>query len=67
MPRILDVYLHKDYVGQLIQNEHGEMVFDYAQSWLENPHAESLSHSLPLPSAAFKIWAAAFIARSHPI
>ena len=35
MARILDVYLHRDLAGHLIQDDHGEMVFDYAQSWLE--------------------------------
>lgn len=53
MPRMLDVYFHTDYVGQLIQNEHGDMVFGYAQSWLDHPQAVPLSHSLPLREAQF--------------
>ena len=48
MKRTLDVYLHEHLVGNLVQNEHGQMVFDYAESWLANPEAIPLSHSLPL-------------------
>jgi serine/threonine-protein kinase HipA len=48
MSRTLDVYLHRRLVGHLIQNEHGQMAFSYAESWLNNPEAIPLSHSLPL-------------------
>lgn len=53
MSRALDVYLHTDFVGNLIQNEHGEMVFTYAESWLGQPSALPLSHSLPLRKEPF--------------
>jgi len=53
MPKTLDAYLHSDLVGQLIQDNHGEMVFDYAESWLNNPDAIPLSHSLPLQKMRF--------------
>lgn len=53
MSKTLDVYLHADHVGQLIQNEHGDMVFDYAQNWLDNPQAIPLSHSMPLRPKQF--------------
>ena len=53
MSRTLDVYLHAHHVGQLIQNEHGDMVFSYAQNWLDNPQAMPLSHSLPLRTEQF--------------
>lgn len=53
MSRTLDVYLHRDLVGHLIQNEDGRMIFNYAASWLENPAARSLSHSLPLQKEKF--------------
>lgn len=53
MTKMLDVYLHTDFVGNLIQNEHGEMVFTYAESWLGQPRAVPLSHSLPLRKEAF--------------
>lgn len=53
MAKILDVYLHKDFVGRLIQDTGGQMVFDYAESWLENPGACPLSQSLPLRKKRF--------------
>jgi serine/threonine-protein kinase HipA len=53
MPRRLDVYLHRHLIGKLIQNDHGHMVFDYAESWLENPSAIPLSQSLPLSKKHF--------------
>lgn len=53
MPKILDVYLHNSYVGKLIQNEHGDMVFSYAENWLKSSHAVPLSHSLPLQKEEF--------------
>jgi serine/threonine-protein kinase HipA len=53
MAKILDVYLHRELVGHLIQNEGGQMVFDYAESWLQRPDATPLSHSLPLRQKRF--------------
>src|SRR5882724_3749668 len=53
MARILDVYLHDELVGHLIQDEGGQMVFDYAQSWLNKPSATPLSQSLPLRAERF--------------
>ncbi len=53
MKKTLDVYLHSYLVGQLIQDEHGQMVFDYAETWLANPTAIPLSHSLPLRKERF--------------
>jgi serine/threonine-protein kinase HipA len=53
MPRTLDVYLHRNLIGKLVQDEHGQMVFDYAESWLNNPAAVALSHSLPLRKERF--------------
>lgn len=54
MIRTLNVYLHQELVGHLIQDDHGQMVFDYTESWLENPKAVPLSHSLPLRAKRFK-------------
>lgn len=54
MARTLDVYLHSVLAGHLIQDDHGDMVFDYAESWLANPSAVPLSHSLPLRKERFK-------------
>jgi serine/threonine-protein kinase HipA len=53
MPRTLDVYLRRNLAGQLIQDEHGRMAFSYAESWLNNPEAIPLSHSLPLRKERF--------------
>jgi serine/threonine-protein kinase HipA len=53
MARILDVYLHEELVGHLTQDDGGQMVFDYAESWLNKPPAMPLSQSLPLRKAQF--------------
>lgn len=53
MSRALDVYLQQDLVGQLIQEEHGQLAFRYAESWLNNPEAVPLSHSLLLKKEKF--------------
>ena len=54
MARTLDVFLHRELVGHLIQDDGGQMVFDYAESWLNEPDATPLSHSLPLRRERFK-------------
>lgn len=54
MAKTLDVYLHRELVGHLIQSVGGQMVFDYAASWLERPGAQPLSHSLPLRRERFR-------------
>ena len=51
--RALDVYLNRDLTGYLVQDEHGDMVFDYARSWLESAEARPLSRSLPLRTERF--------------
>lgn len=48
MARALDVYLHTDLIGHLMQDDDGEMSFQYAESWLQGVGAVPLSHSLPL-------------------
>ncbi len=53
MPGTLDVYLHRDLVGHLTQDAQGELAFIYAQSWLEDPAAIPLSHSLLLRAKPF--------------
>lgn len=53
MERTLDVYLHHEIVGHLIQDEHGDMIFNYIQSWMGNPNAIPLSQSLPLREDLF--------------
>jgi serine/threonine-protein kinase HipA len=51
---MLDVYLHDELVGHLIQDDGGQMVFDYAERWLQKPGATPLSQSLPLRKERFK-------------
>lgn len=53
MAKTLDVYLHNDLAGHLIQDEHGEMIFSYTKSWLDAPSSIPLSHSLPLQKGNF--------------
>lgn len=50
--KTLSVYLHQDKVGQLMLDE-GQMVFEYAASWLKNPQSVPLSQSLPLQKERF--------------
>jgi serine/threonine-protein kinase HipA len=54
MARTLDVYLHNDLVGQLTQDDGGQMVFKYVEDWLNRPGAAPLSHSLPLRKERFR-------------
>jgi serine/threonine-protein kinase HipA len=53
MAKSLAVYLHDDLVGNLIQDDGGQMVFDYVESWLHKPGATPLSVSLPLRKERF--------------
>lgn len=53
MKGTLDVYLHDRLVGNLIQDEHGQMSFAYAQAWLNDTAAVALSYSLPLRKEPF--------------
>lgn len=48
MARTLNVYLHRNRVGALVQDDDGEMAFAYAETWLNDPDALPLSQSLPL-------------------
>ena len=54
MARTLDVYLHNELVGHLIQDKGGQMVFDYVERWLQKPGDTPLSQSLPLRKERFK-------------
>lgn len=53
MERVLDVYLHEHLVGQLTQDQHGNMRFAYIDNWISDSTAGPLSHSLPLRSERF--------------
>ncbi len=53
MAKTLDVYLHDKLVGYLTQDDDGQMLFEYAPSWLEASEAVPLSQSLPLRKNIF--------------
>ena len=53
MARMLDVYLHEHLIGHLIQDDGGQMSFEYLDSRLAQPAAEVLSQSLPLRKERF--------------
>lgn len=53
MARVLDVYFHRNKVGQLTQDDGGQMGFCYAPEWLDSSGAVALSQSLPLGGEAF--------------
>lgn len=53
MPRTLDVYLHRELVGRLLQDAEGRLRFGYTGDWLSNPAAVPISQSLPLEAKRF--------------
>jgi len=53
MKRILVAWWGKRVVGQLTQNQHGELSFVYATAWLADAHTPPLSASLPKREKAF--------------
>lgn len=54
MTRALDVYIGDDIVGQLVQDDGGQMSFTYAEGWLKMLTSVPLSQSLPLRAGPFK-------------
>src|SRR5580704_855272 len=54
MARTLDVYLQNDLVGHLVQDDGGDMSFQYVESWLDRSSATPLSQSLPLRKERFR-------------
>src|SRR3974377_766571 len=53
MAKTLDVYLHDELVGYLIQDDHGQMLLEYLPTWLDKSGATPLSQSLPLRKERF--------------
>jgi serine/threonine-protein kinase HipA len=53
MAKTLDVYLHDELSGHLIQDDGGQTVFEYIPAWLDRPGATPLSVSLPLRRERF--------------
>src|ERR1700692_419591 len=54
MARKLDVYIHNDVIGHLVQDDGGGMTFAHVESWLNRAGATPLSQSLPLRNIQFK-------------
>jgi len=53
MARTLNVYYERELVGQLIQDDGGQVTFRYDESWLGRPEPIALSRSLPLREEPF--------------
>jgi serine/threonine-protein kinase HipA len=53
MTRTLDVWWDGRVVGQLTQDQHGELGFAYAPAWLDDEQARPLSASLPKRAEPF--------------
>ncbi|MFM8748754.1 type II toxin-antitoxin system HipA family toxin [Rhabdaerophilum sp.] len=53
MMRTLDIWWEGRIVGQLTQNQHGELGFAYASAWLDDERAPPLSASLPKRAEPF--------------
>jgi serine/threonine-protein kinase HipA len=53
MTRTLDIRWDGRLVGQLTQNQHGELGFTYAPAWLNDEEAQPLSASLPKRAEPF--------------
>jgi serine/threonine-protein kinase HipA len=53
MARTLNAYYDRELVGQLIQDDGGQMTFQYDKDWLTKPEPIPLSRSLPLREELF--------------
>jgi len=53
MARALNVYYDRELVGKLIQDDGGQMTFQYDKDWLTKPKPIPLSRSLPLREELF--------------
>jgi len=64
MSRILDVYLHNDFVGTLTQDDSGDLEFAYDSSYLETASI-GISLSLPLGSGFSSAFSGGFFKGVH--
>jgi serine/threonine-protein kinase HipA len=53
MARTLNVYFDREIVGKLTQDDGGQMIFQYGESWLAKDEPMALSRSLPLRKEPF--------------
>lgn len=54
MSRILDVYLHEIFAGKLTQNDAGQLLFAYDETYLSIPDLPQISISLPKIPGTYK-------------
>ena len=54
MARVLDVFLKRELVGKLEQDNSGALRFGYDEAWLNSTAPMPLSHSLPLRKERFR-------------
>lgn len=54
MTKTLQVYFHETVIGQLVQDDDGEINFTYDKAWLNDPNAVAISCSLPLRQETFR-------------
>lgn len=54
MAKILDVNFQEKNIGQLVQDDYGDISFTYSSNWLDDKDAFAISCSLPLQSEIFK-------------
>ena len=55
MTRTLDIWWDGRLVGQLTQDQHGELGFAYAPAWLGDEATQPLSASLPKRAEPFSM------------
>ena len=53
MARTLNAYYDRELVGQLVQDDGGQMTFQYDPSWIGSPEPIALSWSLPVQEEPF--------------
>jgi serine/threonine-protein kinase HipA len=53
MARTLNVFFDREFVGKLTQDDGGQMIFQYGESWLAKDAPMALSRSLPLRPEPF--------------
>ena len=54
MARVLDIYLHNFLAGKLLQDNLGDLSFQYTESYINNENAWPISVSMPVCSGIYK-------------
>lgn len=53
MAKTLNVYFCGKVIGELVQDDYGDVSFTYSKQWVEDPNAIAISCSLPLQQETF--------------